>query len=387
MLSFCYHMAGIWKRTNSKNYAAVFRDTNGIRRCISTGTSDRKQARKIADAYETAARTKRTLLQTQKVIERLHEEMTGEKIARVTTRSRIVDWLATKKPEIASTSLAFYQNSLGKFLEFLGPKADEPMRDVTKADIIAFRNRLLTEVSAKTANHDLRAVKTLFKSAREDEAIAEDPAVSVKSAHNKATSSSKRSFTLDELRVVLDVADPEWKSMILFGLYIGQRLADVATLRWSNVDLVKGEIRLTTRKTDKVMILPIAAPLRRYLEGLPSSDNLNAPLHPRAFAVVARQGKSGALSRQFIELLAQAGIREKQAHRSRGIGRSAQRQAGVLSFHSLRRTATTLLHEAGVPAAVVQSLIGHDSEEVHQLYVAVGKDALASAAARLPDLG
>jgi integrase len=135
------------------------------------------------------------------------------------------------------------------------------------------------------------------------------------------------------------------------------------------------------------MILPIAVPLRRYLEGLPSSDNLNTPLHPRAFAVVARQGKSGALSRQFIELLAQAGIREKQAHRSRGIGRSAQRQAGVLSFHSLRRTATTLLHEAGVPAAVVQSLIGHDSEDGHQLYVAVGKDALVSAAARLPDLG
>jgi len=46
--------------------------------------------------------------------------------------------------------------------------------------------------------------------------------------------------------------------MILFGLYTGQRLADVATLRWSNVDLVKGEIRLRTRKTDKVMILPIA---------------------------------------------------------------------------------------------------------------------------------
>src|ERR1700688_3955953 len=89
---------GVWKRNNSKNYAAVFRDKNGIRRCISTGTSNRKQARKIADTYETAARTKRTLLQTQKVIERLHEEMTGEMIARVTTRSRIVDWLATKKP-------------------------------------------------------------------------------------------------------------------------------------------------------------------------------------------------------------------------------------------------------------------------------------------------
>jgi hypothetical protein len=207
------------------------------------------------------------------------------------------------------------------------------MSDVTKADIIAFRNRLLTQVSAKTANHDLRAVKTLFKSAREYDVIAEDPAASVKSAQHKTTSAKKRSFTLEELRVVLDVADPEWKSIILFGLYTGQRLADIATLRWSNVDVVKGEIRLTTRKTDKVMILPIATPLRRYLEALPSSDDVNTPLHRRAFEAVARQGKSGGLSRQFIDLLGQAGIREKQAHRSRGIGRAARRQAGAVSLH------------------------------------------------------
>src|SRR5215475_9646203 len=85
---------------------------------------------------------------------RLHEEMTGETISRVTTRSRVTDCLATKRPEIAFTSLGFYQNSLGKFLDFLGPKADAPISEVTKADIVAFRNRLLTQVSAKTANHD-----------------------------------------------------------------------------------------------------------------------------------------------------------------------------------------------------------------------------------------
>ena len=82
----------------------------------------------IADTYEAAARTKRTLLQTRKVIERLHEEMTGETISRVTTRSRIMDWLATKKPEIASTSLSFYQNSLGKFLDFLGRPSARSLR-------------------------------------------------------------------------------------------------------------------------------------------------------------------------------------------------------------------------------------------------------------------
>jgi hypothetical protein len=67
--------------------------------------------------------------------------------------------------------------------------------------------------------------------------IAEDPAVSVKSAHNKATSANKRSFTLDELRVVLDVADPEWKAWSFLvctsdkGSLTSQRCAG-ATLTW-----------------------------------------------------------------------------------------------------------------------------------------------------------
>jgi len=379
-------VASIWKHPKSRYWTACYRDVSGHQRRASTKETNRKRAQRIADEYEKASRSKRTLKQVQTVLDRLHEELSGARIVRTTVRSRLASWLATKKPETAPATLYFYRNSLGKFLDFLGPRADHQITEVTKEDVVAFRNRVSTQVSAKTTNHDLRAVKSFFKSAREDDVIPEDPAAAVKGVQKEAAAAKKRAFTLDELRAVLDVADPEWKSMSLFGLYTGQRLADIATMRWSNVDLVKGEIRLTTRKTDKVMILPIAPPLRRYLEALPSSDDVNTPLHPRAFAVVERQGKSGGLSRQFIDLLAQAGIREKQAHRSRGIGRSAQRQAAGLSFHSLRRTATTLLHEAGVPAAVVQSLIGHDSEEVHQLYVAVGKEALASAAARLPDL-
>jgi hypothetical protein len=35
-----------------------------------------------------------------------------------------------------------------------------------------------------------------------------------------------------------------------------------------------------------------------------------------------------------------------------------------LSFHSLRGTATTLLHEAGVPSSVAEALIGHDGERM-----------------------
>lgn len=37
-----------------------------------------------------------------------------------------------------------------------------------------------------------------------------------------------------------------------------------------------------------------------------------------------------------------------------------------------------------VPAAVAQALIGHDSEEIHAIYINVGEDALRSAAGKLP---
>jgi integrase len=137
------------------------------------------------------------------------------------------------------------------------------------------------------------------------------------------------------------------------------------------------------------MIIPMAPPLRVHIESLPASDDPQAPLHPRAFALRSRTGSPSAISQAFSDLLVQAGLRAKPAsasHRSRGTGRSGRRRINELSFHSLRRTATTLLHEAGVPSTVAQALIGHDSEEVHSDYITVGREALRNAVHKFPTL-
>jgi integrase len=57
-----------------------------------------------------------------------------------------------------------------------------------------------------------------------------------------------------------------------------------------------------------------------------------------------------------------------------------------LSFHSLRHSATSFLHEAGIPAAVAQAFVGHDSEAIHALYTHVGAESLQKAANALPEL-
>jgi integrase len=378
-------MASIWKHPESQYWTACFRDQSGKQRRVTTKATDRKKAKAIADSLEKAVRTKRTLQQAQVALDRLHEEISGHKVSRKSLRDFANDWLETKAPETAPRTQVFYVASISKLISFLGKRALEPLSEVTKDDIVAYRNHLAKKLSPSTANHDLKVTRMLFRAARRDHLIADDPAEFVSTIRQR-DSDVKRPFTLAEIAAVVDVADAEWRSLIFFAFYTGQRLSDLATLTWNYVDLDRGEVRMVTRKTGRRMIIPLAPALRVHIESMPASRDSKAPLHPRASRVLARRGNSSMLSRQFAELLAQAGLREKTTHVGRGKTRSVRREVNALSFHSLRRTATTLLHEAGVAAAVAQALIGHDSEQIHNDYINVGRDALKNAVATLPTI-
>lgn len=86
-------MASIWKHPESQYWIACFRDANGRQRRLSTRETDRKKAQTIALEYEKTARTRRTLRQTRKAIERLHEEIAGEPIPQKTLRTYVAEWL------------------------------------------------------------------------------------------------------------------------------------------------------------------------------------------------------------------------------------------------------------------------------------------------------
>ena len=106
----------------------------------------------------------------------------------------------------------------------------------------------------------------LFLAAKRDGLIADNPAEDVKTVSQRGEKRPRRPFSLDELRSVLSVADDEWRSMILFGLYTGARLSDVASLTWENVDLPAKELRFIARKTGKTIILPLDGPLAEHVE-------------------------------------------------------------------------------------------------------------------------
>lgn len=381
-------MASIWKDSRSKNWVACFTDAHGRRLKKTTDTTDRKKAQKIADGYELVATRKQTIRTIRETITSLAKEIWGTDAPVVSVRAHVEAWVKEKSSGTAKSTSSFYEQSSTKFLEFLGQTAEQPIDGLERSHVAAFKTELTKTLSTKTVNHYLKCIRMMFKAARRDGLIEEDPAEFV-DAIKKTVKSSRRPFTLDELKKVLAACNDEWKSMVICGLYTGQRLIDVACLQWQNVDLLDSEIRIVARKTNKKLRIPIAPPLQKHLESLPSSDDPTTPLHPKSHAIVIKNGKSGALSNQFAGVLVGAGLRDAKSLKktATGKGHSGKRQQNELSYHSIRHTAVTMLKEAGIAPAVVMELIGHDSEQMSQHYTHVGKDALQKAADSMPDLG
>lgn len=140
-------------------------------------------------------------------------------------------------------------------------------------------------------------------------------------------------------------------------------------------------------QSGRVIILPIAKPLMEHITALPADDSPRALLHPRAHAHLQNSaGRPATLSRQFHDILAQAGRAEKCDHSRASAGRASQRKASEISFHSLRHTATSLMKNAGMSPAVVQDIIGHDSAAMSAHYTHIEHDAKLKALNSMPDV-
>ena len=137
-----------------------------------------------------------------------------------------------------------------------------------------------------TTNGDLTTVKHVFRRARLEGYIVEDPSELVEPIRGKQEG-RKRAFTVGELRQVLKFADNEWRSLVLFGLYTGQRLGDLVALTWDRIDLARNEIRLRTDRTGKYLTIPITAALRAHIDSLSVGKEPCGPLHLRIPFVLA----------------------------------------------------------------------------------------------------
>lgn len=378
-------MASLRKFPRSPYWFACFTLADGRRVQRSTKEEKRKDAQAKADEWEALSKERAKARQAHKVIAEIYRSAHGQELPDATPRAFITGWLERRKGEISPASFSAYQGATTRFLELAADHADRPIAELETRHFIQFRDAEAKRVSPATVNKLIKLLRVVFEDARRDGYTAENPAKECPRLKitNKDAADDRRPFTLPELRLILSNADPEMRSLVLFGLYTGQRLGDLARLTWANIDLESQEIHLATSKTGRVVRIPIADPLLAHIASLPTGDDPKTPLHPRAAS-----SSQPSNSNRFGDLLASIGLTAPRSHTAKedGKGRAARRGKSELSFHSLRHTATSMMKNAGISPAIVQDIIGHDSAEISAHYTHVEHSAKAKALASLPDL-
>jgi integrase len=197
------------------------------------------------------------------------------------------------------------------------------------------------QLSTASANLGVKALRACFGTATKHGLTTKNVAALVDRLKTH-TESKRRPFTVPEIRKLLDTTgDSEWRGIILTALYTSARLGDIARLTWRNIALDsekqeterKPAVAFVAHKTGKRMVVPMARPLADYFESLPSTDDPNAVVFPKAAEASKR---IGTLSNQFYGLLVEAGLAEARTKKNTGKGRHSARPVGEISFHSLR---------------------------------------------------
>lgn len=380
-------VASLRRKPNSKYWIACFTSNSGLRTQRSTKTTNKKVAQKLADSYETAARAMMTEAQVRRVLSDLHKMHGGTAVSSVTVRSYFDQWIKAKSGSISPATKTAYESTARDFCEFLADRADVQMLYISKVEIAAFRDNIASTRTSSTANNRLKILRVAFQQAWRDGFIDDNPAAKVPILKINSEGASRRAFTLEELKKLIKVAEGDWKGTILFGLYTGQRLGDIVRLRWENIDLKTSTLALTTRKTHRRQILPLATPLRQWIEKRDRKTEKEY-VFPALAEQVGPTGNVGALSNDFYDLMVSVKLVSPRSHQKKegASGRNGRREQNELSFHSLRHTATSLMKNSGISPAIVQEFVGHDSKAISQHYTHIELAALQQAAESLPKL-
>src|SRR5262245_43632445 len=357
----------------------------------STKTTDKHQALEICRAWSKAALKARS----GKLSVDAAREVIAQGVADVFTAANVESlpsssisswcqtWLQAKEIETSQSTHTRYAHFVGEFIDSLGTKAKRDLATLQANDIAKFRDHQANFLSRATANLGVGILRVCFGEALRQGLLAVNPAVRVPLLKMR-DKSLRRPFTLSEIKRILKACEhnQEWRGLVLFGLYLGQRLGDLSRLTWRAVNLETGEIAFTARKTGRRIVLPLVGPLCDYLSALPTSDNPNAYIFPNAAAYKS----TTSLSNQFRDILAEAGLVEPRGHQKTKQGRSAAREPSEISFHSLRHSAVTMLKASGLSDVFAREIVGHESAAVSRQYTHLSTDDLRVAMQRLPDV-
>jgi integrase len=377
-------MASVHRHSSGRSpyWFASYLGEDGKFKLRSTRQTDRNKAMSVALEFERGARLARagelTEAQARNVLSDILERTTGDTIRAIAAKDFFEDWLTAKEANTSAGTAQRYRATVALFLKSLGVKAGRTLGSVATKDVQRFLNQRRTNGAAsKTVSTDLKSLSAAFNRAFREGIIPANPCLAVEIA--AVVSEERDVFTAQQVGLLVNAADGDWKTLVLIGYFTGARLRDCATMRWAGVNLAAGTLEYTPAKTRAKgkVIVPIHPELERHLMTL-AGDEPEEFLCPSLAGRYA--GGMGGLSYGFKRVMEAAGI---DSGETAGQGK---RRFSRLTFHSLRHSFNSALANAGVPQELRMKLTGHSTVAVNTGYTHHELATLKGALGKLPAL-
>jgi integrase len=179
-------------------------------------------------------------------------------------------------------------------------------------------------------------------------------------------------FEESRYTAVLKELPEDLKPLVETYYWTGWRKGELLTLRWSQIDFMRGEMRLdgTHTKNGQPRVFPFSE------------------LKPLADVLYRQRAHTNRVENEIKRKVEWVFHRHGEAIKCYdGAWRSACTRAGVADrrVHDFRRTAVDRLEWSGVPRVVAMKLTGHETDAIYSRYhIARGKD-LRAGVARVAD--
>ena len=374
----------VYQTSKGGNYYFRYQ-VQGERKCVSLKTANQEEAiRKAKELLPTVQATNLEVIATHvKVARKLAAKTRALPVTQIWETYSNHPQRAL--PATVREQLS-YEATLAEFLRFLENKVTH-FAQITETHVIKFADYLrTTQISVSTHNRKIVRLRKIFATLQEYREDDNPFALKVllrKEREEQDTAVRRIAFTREQeeqIRTVLD--DPQYrilnkeeiKVVFYLGMFTGQRLKDCVLLQWQNVDMEHRKIWVKQFKTGKEVSIPIAPLLYQVL--LEAQERkVDAYVNPKVAArykQTDKRGKStgdGLVNIDVMRVIRWIGVETSVAVEGR------KKKTTVLGFHSLRHSFASFCAEAGVPKAVVTSILGANSEIIDSFYTHVGEDA------------
>jgi len=293
-------------------------------------------------------------------------------------------------PSTVSEQLA-YKSTFEEFASgLIAKKPALQMHEVTHADALNFSDFMKNnQLAVDTHNRKIKRLRKIFKVLNVYCGDTKNPFVSStllrKSREEQNQGIRRLSFTREQELQLLRVLDdpkkkvmnkPEIRIIYYLGMFTGQRMKDCIMLRWNRLNLQRRTIEVKQFKTGKEVSIPIAPQLYNVLlEAQATKEKDHDFVCPNVAKRYSREDSRGKnvgnnlVNIDTLRVIKWIGLEPSVNTEGR------KKAVTVFGFHSLRHSFASHCAEAGVPKAVVLSILGTDSDIVDKYYTHIGEEA------------